>query len=230
MPATAPGNERPPLCTATHRCRTIRPRTATLSCFFLTLTLLLPLVAAAQSDWVGTAQVQQRLAAREVVVQTATAMAPTGPRGRIRAAIRINASPETIWNVIIDCRQAVSFVPGLRRCLSIDRAHDGSWEDIEQEVRYSWFLPSIRYVFRAEYDRFHRIDFRRVSGDLKAQEGTWLLTRTADASATVVEYEMYLDPGFWVPQPLVTRSLRKDLPAALRGLRERVERVAAKGG
>jgi hypothetical protein len=36
---------------------------------------------------------------------------------------------------------------------------------------------------------------------------------------------MYLDPGFWVPQVLVNRSLRKDQPAALAGLRERVEQL-----
>jgi hypothetical protein len=45
----------------------------------------------------------------------------------------------------------------------------------------------------------------------------------------VVEYEMYLDPGFWIPQWLVTRTLRKDLPAALSGLRERVEHPSQGG-
>ena len=99
----------------------------------------------------------------------------------------------------------------------------GSWEEIEQEVRYSWLLPAVRYVFRAEYDRPRRMDFRRVSGDLKEEEGAWLLTATADGSATVVEYEVYLDPGFWIPQFLVTRTLRKDVPAVLSGLRECVE-------
>jgi uncharacterized protein YndB with AHSA1/START domain len=187
------------------------------------------LTSAAQSGWVAAAEVQQRLAAGEVVVQTATAMAATGPRGGVRAAIRISAPPETIWNVITDCALTPSFVPGLRACRRVDRAPDGRWEDIEQEVRYSWFLPTIRYVFRAEYDPPHRIDFRRISGDLKQQEGTWLLTRTPDGSATVVEYEMYLEPGFWVPHALVVRSLRKDLPAALRGLRERVENSRTSG-
>jgi hypothetical protein len=39
-----------------------------------------------------------------------------------------------------------------------------------------------------------------------------------------VQYEVYVDPGFWVPQVLVNRSLRNDLPTALTGLRERVTR------
>jgi len=69
----------------------------------------------------------------------------------------------------------------------------GSWEDIEQEVRYAWYLPTIHYVFRAYYDRPHRIELRLLSGDLKKEEGTWLLKPSPDASATVVEYEMYVD-------------------------------------
>jgi uncharacterized protein YndB with AHSA1/START domain len=185
--------------------------------------LLQPLALAAQSDWVAEPGVQRRLAEGEVVVQAATATDPAEPRGRVRAAVRIAASPQAIWSVMTDCAQAPFYVPGLKSCRRIDGAPDGHWEDIEHEMRYSRFLPEVRYVFRAEYDRPHRMDFRRISGDLKAEEGTWLLTPTPGGAATVVEYEVYLDPGFWIPQFLVTRSLRKDVPAVLSGLRARVE-------
>jgi hypothetical protein len=188
------------------------------------LALLQPLGLAAQTSWVAEPAVERRLEAGEVVVQAATAIDPTAPQGRVRAAVRIHASPEAIWAVMTDCSQALVFVPGLRHCRRIDGAADGRWEDIEHEVRYSWLLPTVRYVFRAQYDRPHRMDFRRVSGDLKEEEGTWLLTQTPDGSATVVEYEVYLNPGFWIPQFLVARSLRKDVPAVLSGLRDRLER------
>jgi hypothetical protein len=82
-------------------------------------------------------------------------------------------------------------------------------------------------VFRAQYDWPRRIEFRRVRGDLKEEEGSWLLSATADGSATEVEYEMYLDPGFWIPHVLVARILRHDLPAALSGLRQHVETATA---
>ena len=187
----------------------------------LALVLLEP-AAAAQSEWVTDPGIQQRLAAGEVVVAT-SAIDPAHPRGRIRAAVRIEAPPEAIWSTVTDCRQALSFIPGLKHCRRIDSAPDGSWQDVEHEMRYSWLLPSVRYVFRAEYDKPHRIDFHRISGDLKQEEGTWLLTQTADGGGTVVEYEVYVDPGFWVPQAFVKRSLRKDIPAVLTGLRECVE-------
>jgi uncharacterized protein YndB with AHSA1/START domain len=187
--------------------------------------LLPPPVPAAQSGWVAEPGIESRLAAGEVVVETASEIDPAAPRGRIRAAILIPASPQAIWSVMTDCHQALAFVPGLKLCRRIEGAPDGRWAEIEQEVRYSWLLPEVRYVFRADYDRPHRIDFHRVSGDLKAEEGTWLLTPTADGTGTVVQYEVYLDPGFWIPKFLVTRSLRKDLPAALSGLRDRVEQA-----
>jgi ribosome-associated toxin RatA of RatAB toxin-antitoxin module len=185
--------------------------------------LLLPLTPAAQGGWILTPGEQQRLAAGEVVVTTAAAIDPGRPRGRVLAAVLVNASPEAIWGVMTDCKQAPLFVPGLKRCSRIAGAADGSWEDFEQVVQYSWFLPTVRYVLRATYDRPRQIQFRRISGDLKDEEGSWLLTPTADGSATLVQYEVYVDPGFWVPQVLVTRTLRKDLPTALAGLRARAQ-------
>jgi uncharacterized protein YndB with AHSA1/START domain len=184
-------------------------------------------IAMAQSAWVADPAIQQRLAAGEVVVAT-SAIDPSHPRGRVRAAVRIKESPETIWSIVTDCRQALSFVPGLRQCRRLDAAPDGSWQDVEHVVRFSWLLPTVRYVFRCEFDRPSRIDFHRVSGDLQQEEGTWLLTRTADGSATVVEYEVYVDPGFWIPQAFVTHSLRKDIAAVLTGLRTCAEHPEGK--
>ena len=200
-----------------------RSRKPQLIPLLLMAVLLAPCGRAAERSWTLDPAVEQRLARGEVVVETATAADPERPRGAVRAAVLIRARPEDIWSVMTDCRQTVTFVPGLKVCRRIAAAPDGRWENIEQEVRYAWYLPTVRYVFRADYDRPRRIDFRRISGDLKEEEGTWLLSPAPDGSATLVEYQMYLDPGFWIPQALVARSLRNDLPAALLGLRERVQ-------
>ena len=193
------------------------PAPTYLLCF--ALALLPAATAMAESNWVADPGIQQRLAAGEVVV-AASPIDPSHPRGRIRAAVRIRESPERIWSIVTDCRRALLFVPGLRECRRIDGAADGSWQDVEHEVRYSWLLPTVRYVFRADYDRPHRIDFHRISGNLKEEEGTWLFTPTADGKGTVVQYEVYVDPGFWIPQALVAPTLRRDSRAVLTALRE----------
>jgi len=186
---------------------------------------LLPVAAEAQAAWLGNPEIQGRLTAGEVVVRSTVDQSK--PRGRVSAAVRINAQPEAVWNVMTDCEHAPSFVPELKHCRRVKSAPDGAWELIEHEVKYSWLLPTVRYVFRADYQRPRRIDFRRVSGDLKDQEGTWLLEPTPDGSATIIQYEVYLDPGFWVPQVVVRRLLRDDLPALLKALRTRVEGIEA---
>jgi len=202
--------------------RTMQQRSLELAALVLGLGLALPLAAAAEAAWTAAPEVQRRLQTGEVVVEPTGAVDPQSPRGGVRAAVLIRASPEAIWRVMTDCAQGTLFVPGLKRCRRLGGAADGRWDDIEQEIRYAWYLPSVVTVLRADYQRPHRIDFHRIRGDLKEEEGTWLLSATADGSATVVAYEMYLDPGFWVPLFLVNRSLRKDLPAALAGLRARV--------
>jgi uncharacterized protein YndB with AHSA1/START domain len=186
------------------------------------LALFGSLAFAAQSGWLAEPGTQQRLAEGQVVVESARESDAAAPRGQVRAAVRIAASPEDIWRVMTDCAQAPFYVPGLTRCRRVDTAPDGSWEDIEHEVRFSTLLPPIHYVFHAQYYRPYRMDFHRISGDLKEQTGTWLLTATPDGAATVVEYEVYVDPGFWIPQSLVERMLRKDVPEVLSGLRQRV--------
>lgn len=192
-----------------------------------TVLALCAATARAQSSWTSEPAVQQRLAAGEVVLTTPSVVDSSHPRGQVRAAVLIKADPDAVWRVMTDCAQALKFVPGLRKCRLVQRAPDGSWADIEQEVRYSWLLPVVHYVFRAQYDRPHRIDFQRISGDLKEHHGTWVLTPEPAVGATLVEYEVYLEPGFWIPQFLVNRSLRKDLPAVLAGLREHVQHAGA---
>jgi ribosome-associated toxin RatA of RatAB toxin-antitoxin module len=190
----------------------------------MVISVLLPIVAGAQVSWLNDNDIQRRLAAGEVVVHTV--LDGDEPRGRVHAAVRINAAPEAIWRVMMDCERAPSFIPGLKGCRRIEAGPDGTWELVEHQVKYSWYMPTVRYVFRADYQKPRRIDFHRVSGDVKDERGTWLLEPTSDASATIVEYQVYIDPGFWIPAPLLRQCLRSELPAGLAALRTRVESTA----
>jgi hypothetical protein len=38
------------------------------------------------------------------------------PKGRVGAAILINAPVEHVWKVLVDCPRAPDFVPGLKNC------------------------------------------------------------------------------------------------------------------
>jgi hypothetical protein len=185
------------------------------------LCILLSRTDCAQAEWFDAPEHRARLAAGEIIVTSESAT--DVPRGRFHAAVQIAAEPEAIWAVMTDCARAPSFVPNLKRCERVEAAADGTWEVLRHEVKYLWLWPRIRYVFRADYRRPQRIDFRRVSGDLKEQEGSWVLERLADGTGTIVGYEVYLDPGTWVPRSIVQRALARDLPALMSALRTRVQ-------
>jgi uncharacterized protein YndB with AHSA1/START domain len=190
------------------------------------LGILLPIATWAQGGWVDDQAVQRQLAAGQVAVNVA--FDGDGSRVLVNAAVRIKASPEAIWDVLTDCDHAASFIPGVKRCHRVRSAPDGSWEIIEQESKYSWLMPSVTTVVQADYKRPQRIDFKRVGGDLKEEQGTWLLEKDghAPADAMTVEYELHVDPGFWIPRVLLRHSLRTELPAALAALRARAESAA----
>jgi hypothetical protein len=176
---------------------------------------------AGRASWLDDAGIQRRLVAGEIVVRSELNQA--GARGLIDAAVKIHAEPGEVWSVLRDCKGAPAFIPGLKLCRRIDGAADGSWEIIEHEVKYSWLLPTIHSIFRADYRPLQRIDFHRVAGDLKDEQGVWLLAAVPGQAATILEYQVYVDPGFWIPETLVRHSLRKELPAALAALRTRAE-------
>jgi uncharacterized protein YndB with AHSA1/START domain len=184
---------------------------------------LLPIATWARGAWLDDQTVQRQLADGEVVVNVT--FEGDGSRVLVNAAVRIKATPEVIWDVLTDCEHAAAFIPGVKRCRRVQTAADGSWEIIEQESKYSWLMPSVTTVVHADYTRPHRIDFKGISGDLKDEKGTWLLEKEEHSAADTmtVEYELRVEPGFWIPRVLVRHSLRTELPAALAAVRTRAE-------
>lgn len=190
------------------------------------LGILLPLVTSAQGSWLDDQTVQRQLADGEVAV--IVKFEDEGSRVQVNAAVRIKATQQIIWDVLVDCDHAASFIPGVKRCRRVQTAADGSWEIIEQESRYSWLMPSVVTVVHADYTRPHRIDFRQISGDLKEEQGAWRVAKEQHSAADTMtlEYELHVEPGFWIPRVLVRHSLRTELPAALAAVRARAEQTA----
>jgi uncharacterized membrane protein len=178
-------------------------------------------LATAQSPWLEDPAVQEQLAAGEIVVR----LEPDGQH--VAAAVTIRAPVEVVWQVITDCENAHTFMPGMKACRRLESAPDGSWANIEREFKYSWLMPAAHDIVRTEYHKPHRIEFRRLSGDFRDEKGAWLLAGTPDAETTLLEYQFYIDLGFWLPHSLIQHSLRSELPAAMNAVRHRAEAVQA---
>lgn len=152
------------------------------------------------------------------------------PTEEVRAAVQIHASPERVFRTLSDCAEALEFIPHLRHCAVLESAADGSWQVVEQQVDYGWFMPRAYYVFRAEYEPYARITFENVRGDFRENRGVWEFRRTPDGQSTLVTYRARLVPRFLVPHWFMRMTLRRDLPAMMKGLRARAESAAPGGG
>jgi uncharacterized protein YndB with AHSA1/START domain len=172
-------------------------------------------------DWTLTEAELARLGDGTVLVDAD--LASDRPTGNVRAAVQIRASAEQVFRTLTDCAEALRFVPHLRRCAVLDTAPDGSWQVVEQEIDYGWFMPRAYYVFRADYEGFERISFSNVRGDFRENRGDWTFRPTADGKATVVTYRLHIVPRFIVPRWLMRSTLKRDLPELMRGLRTRAE-------
>ena len=178
--------------------------------------------SAAYSDaWPLSAEDLARLDRREILLPEPAERDHAD--GSFRAAIEIEAPAERVFRTMTDCAQALKFVPHLIHCTVLETAPDGSWQTIEHEVSYGWYLPRASYVFRAAYEPFERVSFSGVRGDFRETEGVWELSPRGDGALTVVTYRAEVAPRFFVPRWMVLASLKHDLPALMQGLRARCE-------
>jgi uncharacterized membrane protein len=182
--------------------------------------MLLPALAQAQSPWLSEPAVAQKLAAGEIVVRAE----PDGQH--VAAAVRIHAPAEVIWEVLIDCEGAPKYMPGLKSCRKLAVAPDGSWANVAREFKYSWVMPATHDVVHTEYHRPERIDFHRISGEFRDESGAWVISSAPEEGFMTLEYQFYIDLGFWLPHSLVLHSLRTELPAAMSAVRSRAESTA----
>jgi ribosome-associated toxin RatA of RatAB toxin-antitoxin module len=194
---------------------------------------LLPLLAFAlalsfssrclSADWTLSEAQIQRLETGAIIAEGD--VATDRAAADIRAAIKVNATPEQVFRTLTDCSQALRFVPHLKRCAVIETGPGGNWQNVEQQVDYGWLVPRAHYVFHADYQKFEQISFSNLRGDFRENRGMWKFRPLADGQATLVTYEARIVPAFYVPRWMMRNMLKRDLPDLMRGLRTHAEAV-----
>ncbi|MDB5476100.1 MAG: polyketide cyclase [Phenylobacterium sp.] len=141
---------------------------------------------------------------------------PDGASGLIRAAIDVAAPPEVVFQVIADCELAPKMVQSLKSCRIVERDPAGHW-DVREEISKMSFVPSVRNLFRSDYEPPGHVRFHRTGGDLKVFEGEWRIEPHGAGSR--VFYENRVSTPFRVPGYLARIALRLEVPQALQALR-----------
>lgn len=137
--------------------------------------------------------------------------------GLILGAIDISAPIETVWSVVTDCALAPKMATNLKSCRILERDPQGRWE-VREQISRGGLIPSVRSVFRSDFDKPRSIRFHRTGGDLQVLEGEWRLAPQRDGDVRVI-YEARVAAPFRVPGPISRAILRHDVPAALLALR-----------
>jgi hypothetical protein len=150
---------------------------------------------------------------------------PDGTSGVIRAAIDIAAPIGAVWSVMTDCDLAPKMVANLKSCRILERDPQGRW-DIREQVSRMTFLPSVRSVFREDFEPPNKMTFHRTDGDLDVLEGEWRLTQHGERVR--VTYEARVAAPFAVPGWIARLALRHDVPMALLAMRREAVARATK--
>ncbi|MBO9709921.1 MAG: SRPBCC family protein [Caulobacter sp.] len=151
---------------------------------------------------------------------------PGGRGGLVRAAVDIQAPPETVWRAILDCDRAGRMTPNVKRCTVVSRDADGLGEVREHVLRWGFLMPTLHSVARLDFQPYRRIAFRCLSGDIRNCQGEWRLEPVQGGHATHVTYENRATAPFGLPTGFATLAMRRDVPAALAALRRECEKPA----
>ncbi len=136
------------------------------------------------------------------------------------AKIVIKANPEVVYKLFTDYENAPSVFSYLKGCRIISTKPN----------KQVWFaavaaggLLKIEYVLEFKEYPTQLVEWHRVSGAFKANEGYWKFEPVNNGKSTLITYSKFVDAGFPFPQFLVKKELRDNMPKILTELKKGVE-------
>lgn len=141
-------------------------------------------------------------------------------RNYVVGTVLIKASPENVWSVLVDYKNAPEIFKNLKMCEVIGER--GSTKLVRQLVHPGGPIEFDYVVALNEYKpRF--IQWYRQSGSLKEFTGSWDLEPTATGDRTKATYSVFIDGGVLLPPWLLAWQLKNYMPDMLNSLKRKVE-------
>lgn len=144
----------------------------------------------------------------------------------------VNAAPEQVFAVLTDYPNSTKLFSNLKQAVVVASNTEDHTTDVSFSLKGLANVWNFDYVLRMTETFPSRIDFHRVSGAFKANEGYWKIEPLDGASKrTLVSYYKYIDGGM-IPQSMVNKQLKEAMPAVMAsvkaGAEARVVRVSLK--
>lgn len=133
----------------------------------------------------------------------------------------LHTSPEVVWRVLTDYDNACRIFVSLKQCKVLE--DKGATKIIFHKVKPSCIPTAFEYVLEVKETALRKLEWRRVRGDFKEVDGYWSLEPADGGKATLVSYCARVDGGFFIPQGLIRKNVRTDMPIAMACLKSEVE-------
>ncbi len=140
---------------------------------------------------------------------------------RAERQIRIAAAPKACFDAITDYDSFPDWQRAVKdvEVLSRDRAGRGKEVAFEIDAK----LRTVRYTLDYFYEEPHHVTWAYVEGDPEDVDGELVLEEGGDG-VTLATYSLRIDPGMWLPGPVVSLLNEQVMQGALEDLKARVER------
>jgi ribosome-associated toxin RatA of RatAB toxin-antitoxin module len=155
---------------------------------------------------------------------------PTDGRGvALRACGTVEAPPGAVWDVLRDCGSFEQFLPRVSRSRLTSR--DDTGVVCDETIDLPFPLGDLHSISQVVESSLPSGGFQRrwslIRGSYRRLEGAWLvLPANAAGSASIVVYELDMDPDVPIPDFMIRYAQATAAPEVFRAVRERVRQCA----
>jgi ribosome-associated toxin RatA of RatAB toxin-antitoxin module len=135
----------------------------------------------------------------------------------------INAAPEDVFAVLVDYQHSGLLFSNLTKSEVVSRDENTKTSNVSFSLRGILNLLSFDYVLAIKENFPSSIEFHRVSGAFKRNEGYWKLLPLDNGRRTEVVYAKYIDAGSIVPPQIVARQVRDSTASVVENLKKVAE-------
>lgn len=169
----------------------------------------------------------------EVVVLTRPI--PKGHAGTHVVAVGlVDASPEQVFGVVMDCAGQLKFVPHLVECKNtyepgVEPATASRYKQFQKlKFGFGFVSKEIKYTNNMFAIRPQVSGWVLDNGDIDKSEGYWRVIPYK--GKTILLYDVYNNPGMAVPDWIQEILVKSDLPATVEAFRDQAQSIAKKAG
>jgi ribosome-associated toxin RatA of RatAB toxin-antitoxin module len=147
-----------------------------------------------------------------------------GPRIYQVSRVVIDAAPNQVQDVITDYDHTAKVFDNVTKCQVVKEL--GDVKQVAFTVKTLGSLMNCDYVLEIKSTP-GRIEWKRLSGAFKANEGFWKFEPANGGHSTLVTYAKFIDGGMFAPRFIVNREIRNSMPVIMANLKSTVEHNSA---